>query len=462
LQLFTKQSTVGSRLGVVHFFAKTLWELDSDSYRGFKRFGVRYLQIMVLVVKNFREDNCLLRASALSFTTILSIVPFFALTFAVLKGLGVQNKLEPYILNQVAAGSHEIVDNIVTYINNTNMTSIGAIGLVTLLVTVITLLDSIEDAFNVIWGVRETRSFYRKFSDYLSVLISGPLLLLAAISITTSLQSQTLIKWVLESTYLGDLLLLIFRLIPYFSVWLAFFFLYIFIPNTKVRFRSALLGGILAGTVWQLAQWGYIHSQVGVAKYNAIYGTLALLPIFMVWIYTSWLIVLFGVEVVAAHQNIKTFRQEVHNPIISQTMKELLALSLLREIATAFYYGRPACNAEHLAEQLDVSVRLVRDMLTQLAADGYLVAMAGEEDAYQPARELDQITIAEVLFSLRNCGVDDVASRGEKGDARVRALLAESDAAVITKFGALSLKELIPPSSPPDAEPPAAGSPFSA
>ncbi len=462
LQLATKQNAVGSRIGVVHFFARTLWELDSESYRGFKRFGVKYLQIMTLVVKNFWEDNCLLRASALSFTTILSIVPFFALTFAVLKGLGVQNKLEPYILNQMAAGSHEIVDNIVTYINNTNMTSIGAIGLVALLVTVITLLDSIEDAFNVIWGVRETRSLHRKFSDYLSVLISGPLLMLAAISITTSLQSQTLIKWVIESTYLGDMLLLLFRLIPYFSVWLALFFLYIFIPNTKVKIRSALIGGILAGTVWQLAQWGYIHSQVGVAKYNAIYGTLALLPIFMVWIYTSWLIVLFGVEVVAVHQNIKTFRQEVHNPGISQNLKELLALSLLREIASAFHYGRPACKTEYLAEQLDVSVRQVRETLVQLAASGYLVATAGEEDAYQPARELDQITITDVLFSLRNCGADDLAPRREKFDARIRALLAESDDAVSNKFGKLSLKELVPPSSPPDTGPPADDSPFSA
>ena len=297
--------------GLIHFFTTTLWKLEPEEYGGLKGRGVKYLQIMALVVKDFWFDQCILRASALSFATILSLVPFFALTFAVLKGLGVQNKLEPLILEQVAAGSEEIVEKIVSYINNTNMTSLGAIGLATLIVTVITLLGNIEEAFNVIWGVRETRSLYRKFSDYLSVVISGPILLMAATSITTSLQSQAVTKWLEANAYFGTVLFFFFHILPYLSVSIALVFLYIFIPNTKVRFGSALVGGTLAGTSWQIAQWGYLHFQVGVSKYNAIYGTLAVLPVFMVWIYTSWLIVLFGVEMVCAHQNIRTFRREL-------------------------------------------------------------------------------------------------------------------------------------------------------
>lgn len=428
---------------IVEFFSTTLWEMEPDSYRGVRRYGVKYLQIMALVIKDFWDDQCLLRASALSFTSILSLVPFFAITFAVLKGLGVHNRIEPLILEQVAAGSQEIVDKIITYINNTNMASLGAIGLATLIVTVITLLGNIEEAFNVIWGVKETRSLYRKFSDYLSVAISGPILLLAATSITTSLQSQALIQRIIKASYLGDLLLLLFRLVPYLSIWVALVFLYIFIPNTKVKFKSALIGGVLAGTAWQAAQWGYIHFQVGVGKYNAIYGTLSLLPIFMVWIYTSWLIVLFGVEVVYAHQNIRTFRREVRSPSISHGAKELLTLAVLLEIAEAFFYDRPGWSSERLASELDVPVRMLHDLLEQLADAGYVVETAGENPTYLPARELEHISIAEVLTALKNYGGSCKITKITKGEEVLQELLARLDACGASALAGMTLKDLV-------------------
>ena len=397
------------------------------------------------MLKNFWDDNCLLRASALSFTTILSIVPLFALTFAVLKGFDVQNKVEPYLLEQVAAGSEEIVDNIITYINNTNMTSMGAIGLATLIVTAIMLLGNIEEAFNVIWGVKGTRSLHRKFSDYLSVLLSGPILMLAAISITTTLQSQSIVRWLLQTSYLGDLLLLFFRLAPYVSVWLALFFLYIFLPNTKVRAKSAMIGGILAGTVWQLAQWGYLYFQVGVGKYNAIYGTMAVLPIFMVWIYTSWAIVLFGVEVVSAHQNIKTFRHEFRTPQLSNAMIELLSLSILQEIATAFHYGTPPLTKERLAEILGIPVRMTKELLVQLMELGFVIRADGEKASYHPARELEQVSVNDVLAGLNSYGnrvwIEQIASQEELSHD----ILNRANDAAEAALSGLTLKDLISP-----------------
>ncbi|ACM19189.1 membrane-bound transcriptional regulator, ribonuclease BN-related [Geotalea daltonii FRC-32] len=428
---------------IISFFTKDLWNLNPDAYGGIKRYWVKYLQIMALVIKNFWDDNCLLRASALSFTTILSIVPFFALTFAVLKGFDVQNKVEPYILEQVTAGSEELVDKIVTYINNTNMTSMGTIGLATLVVTAITLLGNIEEAFNVIWGVKGTRSLQRKFSDYLSVLLSGPLLMLAAISVTTTLQSQSVVRWLLQTSYLGDVLLFSFRLIPYISVWLALFFLYILIPNTRVKAKSALIGGVLAGTVWQAAQWGYLYFQVGVGKYNAIYGTLALLPIFMVWIYTSWVIVLFGVEVVAAHQNIKTFRHEFRTQQISPAMMDLLALSILQEVATAFHLGSPPLTKERLAESLDVPIRLVRELLIQLTDSGYLIRSAGELSSYYPARELEQIPVNEVLSSLRGYGDRDWIEKVARQEELSHEILIRANNAADAALAGLTMKDLI-------------------
>ncbi|KAF0219478.1 MAG: hypothetical protein FD174_1938 [Geobacteraceae bacterium] len=436
---------------LVEFFSTTLWEMEPESYRGVRRYGVKYLQIMALVVKDFWDDQCLLRASALSFTSILSLVPFFAITFAVLKGLGVHNRIEPLILEQMAAGSQEIVDNVISYINNTNMASLGAIGLVALIVTVITLLDNIEEAFNAIWGVRETRSLYRKFSDYLSVAVSAPILILAAISITTSLQSQALTQWIMKTSYLGDLLLFLFRLVPYLSIWVALVFLYIFIPNTKVRFKSALIGGILAGTAWQAAQWGYIHFQVGVSKYNAIYGTLSVLPIFMVWIYTSWLVVLFGVEVVYAHQNIRTFRREVRSPSISHGAKELLTLAILLEIGEAFFYERPAWDSERLAAELDVPVRMVRELLEQLADAGYVVETAGENPTYQPARELEHVFIKDVLATLKNYGGSCKITKITRGEEVLQELLGRLDDCGASALGGMTLKDLVVKSSPAEA-----------
>jgi membrane protein len=437
---------IKSRLS--RFFSTTLWDLEPETFAGYRRYALKYLQIVALVLRDFRDDQCLLRASALTFTTILSLVPFFALTFAVLKGFGVQNKIEPMILDQVAAGSQEIVDRIITYINNTNMTSMGAIGLVTLVITVISVLGNIEEAFNVIWGVKETRSIYRKFSDYLSVVITAPLLLLAAVSITTTMQSQTLVKWLVETSYLGDALLFFFRLVPYLIIWMALIFLYIFIPNTRVRFKSALVGGVLAGTVWQLAQWGYIHFQVGVGRYNAIYGTLALLPVFMVWIYTSWLIVLFGVEVVYAHQNIRTFRRELHNPSFSHSQKELLCLAILQNIAIAFHFERNPWTSEQLAENLSTPVKVVQELLSFLLESGYIRATADENPTYFAARELDHIAIEDVLETLKNHGDRCKITRMTKGEMRLQKILARLDTAMAAALKGMTLKDLIAGSAP--------------
>jgi len=419
------------------FFSGALWDIDPGSLGRPKGHAVRVLQFASFVTSNFMRNNSLLRASALSFTTLLSFVPLFALAFSLLKGFGAQNRLAPLVLNQVAAGSEIVVNRILSYINNTNMGSLGAIGLATLLFTAISMLSSIEEAFNVVWGVSETRSFYRKFSDYLSVLISAPLLLLAATSITTSLQSKWLTGWLVERTYLGEFFLFLLGLAPYLSVWIALLLLYIFIPNTRVRCGSALLGAVFAGTLWQLAQWGYIHFQVGVGNYNAIYGTLAVLPILMVWIYASWLIVLFGMEVVAAHQQLHTFRRDLRGSSISHSCRELVALTLLKHIAQAFHEGAAGWGEEQLARRIGVPLRVVRDTLHQLCEAGFLVPAGGAPRSYLPAREPDQITLGQVLIALRQLG----ASCGIAGEETSHEILETADRALGEALAGLTLKE---------------------
>jgi membrane protein len=424
----------GGRQGYFH----RLWELDPAAIGGIRGQAVQLLQFFSFVSDNFIRNDALLHATALSFTSLLSLVPLLALAFSVLKGLGAQNRLAPIILKQVAAGQEVVVNRVISYIGNTNMGSVGAIGLAALLYTSISMLGSIESSFNAIWGVSETRSLYRKFTDYLSVLVSAPLLLLAATSITTSLQSNMLMDWFQQRTYLGDLFIFFLSLTPYFTVWVALFLLYIFIPNTRVRPGPALIGAVLAGTLWEIAQWAYIHFQVGAGNYNAIYGTLAALPILMIWIFTSWIIVLFGMEVVAAHQNARTFRRDIRGGEVSESFRELVALASLRHIALAFHEGGSPWGEAHLAVRLRIPDRIMRETLKNLEESGLIVRASGPGSPYYPARELDQIALDQVILSLRRRGPTPTLA----GEEQAQAILDQAEQGVSGALQGLTLKDL--------------------
>jgi membrane protein len=261
------------------------------------------------LVEKFLDDRCATFASALSFSSMLSIVPFLAIVFAVLKAFDVQTALAPMLLSNLAAGSQEIVARILRYINNTRVGSLGAIGLIALVLSILATLDTVEEAFNQICGIERGKSVHHKLLDYLIVIFGIPLLIGLAVTISTSLQHQGVVQWFLRLPGLGNLFLL--QLVPYLSIWIALVCLYLVIPNVRIRFRYALAGSLIAGTAWELAQWAFIHFQLGVTRQNAIYGTLALLPVFMMWIYTCWIIVLAGMEIAWYLQNIPTAETEL-------------------------------------------------------------------------------------------------------------------------------------------------------
>jgi membrane protein len=254
-----------------------------------------------VLVEKFFNDRCTTMASALAFSSMLSIVPFLAIAFAVLTRLDVQATLTPILLSNLAGGSQEVVTRILRYINNTRITSLGVIGLATLLFSVLATLDTIEEAFNQICGVARGKAVHHKLRDYLLVIFSIPLLAALAITTTTGLQHQDIIQWLLKMFGGGNLFLL--RLASQLCILIALVCLYMLLPNVRIRLGHALAGAIIAGTAWQLAQKVFIYIQLGVSRQNAIYGTLALLPVFMLWIYTSWCIVLAGMEIIWHFQN---------------------------------------------------------------------------------------------------------------------------------------------------------------
>jgi membrane protein len=253
--------------------------------------------VRVLLLR-FLDNRCSVFAAALSFSSLLSIVPFLALVFTLLKSLDIDTALAPRLLASVAAGSQEIVTRILRYVHNTEVGSLGVVGVVGLLLSVMATLDTLEDAFNQICGLERGKAYHHKLRDYLIVIFSIPLLIVVSTSITTSLQHQDVVRWFFHLPGFGRLLLALFRLTPYLSIWIALVCIYKFIPSIPISFRNALIGSFVAGTILQMAQWIYIYFQFGVSRYNAIYGTLALLPVFMVWLYTSWVVVLAGMEFV--------------------------------------------------------------------------------------------------------------------------------------------------------------------
>jgi membrane protein len=429
--------------GIKHFFVSRLWEINTDDLKGLHRFFINSLQFVLLILRNFWFDKGFLWGSALSFTTILSMVPFLALLFAILQRFEVHNMVAPLLMEQLSGGSQEVASRILAYINNTNLGTLGAFGLVALLFTVITLLDNIEEAFNLIWNVRAPRPLHRKLFDYLVIIASVPLLIFTAISVTTFLETRSVFQWLMQASYLGDLLLFLLQFLPYLIIWVVLTLVYILLPNITVRIRSAIFGALLAGTLWQVAQWGYIHFQVGVARYNAIYGTMAVLPIFMIWIYVSWLIVLLGVQVVHTHQNIRSLRRELRVGAISYRVRELLSVAIIQDLVAAAVSNRAGLTANQLEESLDLPERILCDLLEDLIAAGFVLETAGEPATYKPAREPESIMLVDLLAAVKEAGGSWKPLRLTEGEADLQKLLAELDALTASRIAGLNIRDTV-------------------
>jgi membrane protein len=317
------------------------------------------------------------------------------------------------------------------------MAKLGTFGVIFLLMTVLTLLNSIEESFNHIWRVRETRSLPRLCADYLSITIFGPILILAAISMTTTLESQALVQHLIGMEVIGAVILFLFKFFPYLAMWAVFTGLYLFMPNTRISPRAALLGGAFGGILWQLLQWGYVNFQIGVTRNNAIYGTMAALPVFMLWIYISWVIVLLGLEVTFAIQNFRTIRQEFRGDKLSADGREAAALAILLSAAAAFIKGEKPLTIEDLSLRLNLSHRFTQQSLSFLVDCGFLNEVAQGKDAlsaYQPAIDVGSLPLQEVLQRMRQDGEElkliRMGATGRVVDELQRTLLASQTSAL--------------------------------
>jgi len=365
--------------------------------------ALRAVRWAAMVGHGFVADQCLLWASALAFTTALSLVPLLAVAFSISKGFGIQNSdFIHNLLMQLTAGREETVAAIVGYINNTNVGTLGAVGVGLLFVTVVSLLGSIEKSLNNIWGLKSQRTLWRKFSEYLTVILVCPLLILIAISATASLESSSVVRTLLEVSVLHSAWLALLKALPYVSTWLALLFVYTFIPNTRVRFGAAATGAVLAGSLWQAVQWGYITYQASFRNYNAIYGSFAQVPLLLIWLFVSWAIVLLGAQISFAVQNSGTYLREATLDAYSHDDRQKLAALALGLLTRAFLQGAPRPGNAELARQLDAPVRLMGDVMHTLAQAGIVLRVAGAhaDGAYTLARPPDEVRMVDVMLAL--------------------------------------------------------------
>lgn len=402
--------------GFINFLKGDIWRLRLKDQPRKKSFLIKQLRIFLLSIRGFDEDQCQLRASALTFYSLISIVPVAAMAFGIAKGFGFEQRLERQLLEQFQ-GQEEIVTQVIAFANsllgNTKGGLIAGVGIVVLFWAVIKVLGNIEASFNDIWGIQESRSIGRKFSDYLSVMLLCPILLILSSSVTVFITTQ--VKLIVTKIALlgmfSPVIFSVLKLLPYCLVWVLFSFLYIFMPNTKVSFKSGILAGIISGTIYQLVQFVYINFQIGAAKYNAIYGSFAALPLFLIWLQLSWFIVLFGAEFSFAHQNVDTYEFEPDSLKISDSFKRLLSLLISHLLVSNFAKGEKPLTAVQISHRLEIPIRLVHRIIHELAASGIVSDIQTEEDkevAYQPARDINSLTIKFVLESLEDKGVDTI------------------------------------------------------
>ena len=422
-----------------------IWHTSLSDISRSKSFIFRQLRIIVLAARGFMNDKVQLRASALTFYSLLSIIPVVAIAFAIAKGFGLDQNLQQLVAKEFQT-QPEVLDWLLSVATNalqkTRGGPIAGVGIIILFWSAMSLLDQIESSFNHIWQIRSSRPWYRKFTDYLTIMLIAPVFLILSSSITV-LDLSDFISRSSILDFLKPIFNFLLKFAPYVLTWFALTVLYIIIPNTKVKFVPALVSGIIAGTVLQILQWLYIDLQFGISKLSSIYGSFAAIPLFILWLQASWIILLLGAELSFANQNVSRYEYESEALNVSQYQKKALVLMIMNMIIRNFTVGEKPISAEDISGKLKIPVRLVRDILQDLNNAGLVSVIhenEHEERLYQPAMDINKLSISYVLNRLERKGSEHqifvksnefnkITSMLEKFDK----LVAQSDSNILVK-----------------------------
>jgi membrane protein len=383
-----------------------VWGDDLRELTGWRRYLVFVSRVFSLLVKELMGGQLNLRAMSLVYTTLLSIVPLLAVSFSVLKGFGVHNRFEPLLYNlltPLGPNGVEITDRIVDFVENVKVGVLGSIGVVLLIYTVIALLQKIEAAFNFVWQIDHLRSLSQRVSNYLSVTLVGPVLIFSAVGFTAMVLNTEVTQQLLSIEPFGTLMFYGSKLVPYVLVCLAFTLIYIFIPNTHVQFTAALTGGVIAGVLWKITGWGFAAFIASSSRYAAIYSGFAIVILLLIWMYLSWLILLVGSQIAYFVQHPKYMTLHRESIVLSNRMREQLALQLMYLIGYNYIHDKAAWSFDRLVEYLDLPGEPVHRILSTLVAAGYLIEIDNEGmQSYLPLRDLEQIRVIDLLADVRS------------------------------------------------------------
>ncbi len=381
-----------------------------------KALAIRFLRTFLVAVSGFVEHRSTTQASILTYYTVLNIVPLVAVVFAIAKGFGLDKIVEKNILEMAenANWQSSVTEQLLmfsrSFLEQAKGGVIAGIGVVLLFWTVVSILGKIEDSFNTVWGVTRSRTILRKFTDYMATLILTPVLFAIAGSLTVLVTGEVGIianKIKLLGVF-SPVITFLLKFLPYVSLWVLLTVLYTIMPNTKVPLRSAIIGSIVGGTLVQIAQWLYITFQIGVASQGAIYGSLAALPLLFGWLQTSWMIVLFGLEIAYAHEHSETYGLQPGYSGISASSKKIMMLSIINLIAQRFSAGEKPCSAREIAGALKIPLALVQELLGNMIKANLVTEVLDEKNdggCFQPARSTENLTMQDVVCAYEGTAI---------------------------------------------------------
>ena len=425
-----------------------IWHTSLSDISKSKSFIIKQLRIIFLASRGFTNDKVLLRASALTFYSLLSVIPVAAIAFAIAKGFGLDQNLEQLITKEFQTHQEVaswLLMNARNALQETRGGYIAGVGVIILFWSVMSLLNQIESSFNHIWQIRSSRPWYRKFTDYITIMLIAPVFVILSSSITIFVGTE-LTDFITRAPILDffkPVVTFLVRFAPYFLTWITLTILFIIMPNTKVKFIAALVSGIITGTILQIMQWLYIDLQFGISKLSTIYGSFAAIPLFILWMESSWIIVLLGAELAFANQNVSRYEFESEALNISNYQKRALVLMIMHMIIRNFSLGEKPISAEKIASTIKIPVRLARDILQDLNNVG-LVSIIHEnehkERLYQPALDIYTLSVSFVLSRFDKKGTDQhIIVKGKEYDKVVSMLekfdklIAKSDSNILIK-----------------------------
>jgi len=380
-----------------------LWPDEAGS-SFIQRLLLKVLRVIYVSILDLMDGQLSLRAMSLVYTTLLSIVPLLALSFSVLKAMGAHNEIEPFLfqfLLPLGEPGQQIGENIIGFIDNIKVGVLGSVGLGLLIYTVLSLVQKIESAFNIIWQVESTRSIGERFSSYLSVILIGPVMMVSAIGVTATVMNSSIVTYFAAIEPFGSLILMTTKVLPYVMVMGVFTFIYMFVPNTRVRLSAALVGAVVAGFLWETSGLLFAKFVVNSTNYTAIYSSFAVVIMLLIWLYISWLILLFGSNLAFYVQNPSSLKMRREGFEISSRVKERLALFLTQVIAKKHHQGSEPPSLHELSEAVSAPQTVVRHVLKKLIAKHLLIESNQTPIGYLPAKSLDVLMVFDVINAVR-------------------------------------------------------------